>query len=139
MTGEYSYVLDTKGRMAIPAKLRPELGDTIYVSKGTDNCLFVYSDASWAKIEEKLAALPISKAQKLQRTLLPTAARFDLDAQGRILLPQKLREYAGIQKDVVIVGVGNRAEIWSEAAWSRFDEEELTPENMLAAMDELGF
>lgn len=139
MTGEYNYAMDAKGRVAIPAKLRQELGDIIYVSKGTDNCLFVYAEASWDKITEKLAAMPISKAQKLQRTLFPSAARFELDTQGRILLPQKLRAYAGLQKDTVIVGVGNRAEIWSFEAWQRFDEEELTPESMLAAMDELGF
>lgn len=139
MTGEYNYTIDAKGRLFVPAKLREELGDVIYVSKGVDNCLFVHADAEWNKIEEKLAAMPLSRARKLQRMLFSSAARFELDAQGRILLPQKLREYAALQKDVVVVGAGRRAEIWSLEEWTRFDELELTAEKMLEAMDELGF
>jgi len=139
LTGEYSYTLDAKGRIAIPAKLRAELGDVIYISKGVDKSLFVYAEESWKAIENKLAAMPISKARRLQLTLFPSAARFELDAQGRVLLPVKLREHAELTKDVVILGAANRAEIWSEEVWRSFETEELTPDNMLQAMDELGF
>ena len=139
LTGEYSCTLDAKGRVAIPAKLRFELGDVIHVSKGLDQSLFIYADETWRKIQENLASMPISRARQLQLMLFPSAARFVLDTQGRILLPQKLREHAALEKDVVILGAGNRAEIWSEPAWRCFESAELTPEKMLEAMDELGF
>jgi MraZ protein len=139
MFGTYQYALDAKGRVFIPAKLREDLGDTIYVSKGADHCLFVYGASEGGKIEERLSAMPISRARQLQRTLFPSAVRFEPDTQGRVLLPQMLRDYAQLTKDVVIVGVGSRAEIWSAEAWRRFDEEELTAEKMVEAMDELGF
>ena len=139
MTGEYSYVLDVKGRIAIPAKLRAELGDVIYISKGLGKSLFVYSEQVWQKTKEKLAAMPISKARKLQLTLFPSAVRYELDAQGRVCLPLNLREHAALTKEVVILGAANRAEIWSEEVWRRYEAEELTTENMLEAMDELGF
>ncbi|MCL2747964.1 MAG: division/cell wall cluster transcriptional repressor MraZ [Oscillospiraceae bacterium] len=139
LTGEYRYALDAKGRMAVPVKFRAELSNVIYVSKGVGQSLFIYSEKDWREIEAKLAALPISRARRLQLTLFPTATRFELDAQGRILLPLALREYAGLTKDVVVLGVGNRAEIWSEEIWQRFVAEELTQEAMLEAMDELGY
>ena len=139
VTGEYKYSLDSKGRIAIPVKFRAELSNVIYVSKGVDKSLFVYSEESWRAIEDRLAQLPISRARRLQLTLLPSATRFDLDAQGRVLLPQALRTYAGLDKDVVVLGVGNRAEIWNEETWRRFELEELSRENMLQAMDELGY
>jgi len=125
--------------MAVPVKFRAELSNVIYVSKGVGQSLFIYSEKDWREIEAKLAALPISRARRLQLTLFPTATRFELDAQGRILLPLALREYAGLTKDVVVLGVGNRAEIWSEEIWQRFVAEELTQEAMLEAMDELGY
>jgi MraZ protein len=137
MLGTYQYALDAKGRVFVPAKLREELGDVIYVSKGVDNCLFVYGAPEWGKIEEKLAAMPVSRARYLQRSIFPSAARFELDAQGRILLPQALREHAELAKDVAIVGVGNRAEIWSLENWTRYNEQ--AGDKLAEAMDELGF
>ena len=139
MTGEYKYTLDVKGRIAIPVKFRAELSNVIYVSKGVDRSLFVYSEESWKGIEARLAELPISRARRLQLTLFPSAVRFDLDAQGRILLPPALRAHACLEKDVIVLGVGNRVEIWSEKIWRAFEAEELTQENMLQAMDELGY
>ena len=139
MTGEYSCMLDAKGRAAIPVKYRAELGNVVYVCKGVGQSLFVYSEASWRGIEEKLAALPISQARQLQLTLFPSAIRFELDAQGRVLLSQKLREYAGLTREIVVLGAGNRAEIWSEPVWRQFEAEKLTPESMLEAMDLLSY
>ena len=139
MEGECTYTMDAKGRIAIPAKLRAELGDAIVVSKGPDKSLFVYAEENWLGIRDKLAAMPISKARKLQLTLFPSAKRFELDAQGRVLLPQNLRDHAELTREVVILGVVDRAEIWSEAVWRQFETDELTPDNMLQAMDELGF
>ena len=137
MTGQYQHSIDAKGRVFIPAKLREELGETFYVTMGMDSCLSVYSDASWAKFTEKFESLPYTKT-KAMRPLFANAAKCEPDSQGRILLPQKLRAYAGLDKDVVIIGVHNRAEIWSAARWNS-EEEEMTPEKMAACMAELGF
>ena len=107
MTGQYQHSIDAKGRVFIPAKLREELGETFYVTMGMDSCLSVYSDASWAKFTEKFESLPYTKT-KAMRPLFANAAKCEPDSQGRILLPQKLRAYAGLDKDVVIIGVSNR-------------------------------
>lgn len=94
MTGQYQHSIDAKGRVFIPAKLREELGETFYVTMGMDSCLSVYSDASWAKFTEKFESLPYTKT-KAMRPLFANAAKCEPDSQGRILLPQKLRAYAG--------------------------------------------
>ena len=140
MTGQYQHSIDAKGRLFIPAKLREELGDTFYVTiAGTDPCLAVYSEEGWEKLTEKFDSLPYSKAKKAIRQLYSNAAKCEPDAQGRILLPQKLRAYAGLDKDVVIIGVSNRAEIWNAERWAALEAEELNPENLAAVMEELGF
>ena len=138
LTGQYQHSIDAKGRVFIPAKLREELGETFYVTMGMDSCLSVYSDASWAKFTEKFESLPYTKT-KAMRPLFANAAKCEPDSQGRILLPQKLRTYAGLDKDVVIIGVSNRAEIWNAERWAALEAEELNPENLAAAMEELGF
>lgn len=138
MTGQYQHSIDAKGRVFIPVKLREELGDTFYVTMGMDSCLSVYSDASWAKFTEKFESLPYTKT-KAMRPLFANAAKCEPDSQGRILLPQKLRAYAGLDKDVVIIGVSNRAEIWNAERWAALEAEELNPENLAAVMEELGF
>ncbi len=138
MTGQYQHTIDAKGRLFIPAKLREELGETFYVTMGMDGCLSVYSDGSWAKFTEKFESLPYTRT-KAMRPLFANAAKCEPDAQGRILLPAKLRAYAGLQKDVVVIGVSNRAEIWNAEKWYAVEEAELNPENMGAVMEELGF
>ena len=139
MRGEFQYNLDAKGRLSIPAKLRDELGDVVFVCKGLDNCLFVYPEKQWLQMEEKLQAMPISKSRRLQRTIFPSVDRFELDAQGRILIAPKLRAYANLSKETIIIGAGNRAEIWNADAWTQFEAEELNAAQMADAMDELGF
>ena len=138
MTGQYQHTVDAKGRLFIPAKLREELGETFYVTMGMDGCLSVYSDESWAKFTEKFESLPYTRT-KVMRPLFANAAKCEPDAQGRILLPAKLRAYAGLQKDVVVIGVSNRAEIWDAEKWYAVEAAELNPENMGAVMEELGF
>ena len=115
-----------------------ELGDTFYVTMGMDSCLSIYSDASWARFTEKFESLPYTKT-KAMRPLFANAAKCEPDAQGRIVLPQKLRAYAHLEKDVVVIGVSNRAEIWNAEKWAEIEAEELNPENLAAVMEELGF
>ena len=138
VTGEYQHALDNKGRIFIPAKLRDELGTAAYVTLSMDRCLSVYSEESWNGLVEKVNALPFVRQRKM-RPLFAHAVRCELDAQGRILLPQKLRAYAKLEKDVVVIGVSNRAEIWNADAWAALEAEELKPENLAAVMEELGF
>ena len=138
VTGTYEHSIDSKGRLFIPSKLRVELGDTFYLAMGVDACLAIYPQSTWDRFTEKFASLPMSQS-KAMRPLFANAAKCELDSQGRIVIPQKLRKYAGLDKDVVIIGVTDRAEIWAADGWSAQEEEEMTPEKMAACMAELGF
>lgn len=115
-TGEYNHTVDIKGRLTFPAKFRESLGEKFVVTKGLDGCLFVFDEKEWAALTEKLAALPMTDkgARQFTRFFLAGAADAEVDKQGRILLPQNLRQFAAIEKDVVLIGVGRRAEIWSK-------------------------
>ena len=117
--GEYNHTVDAKGRLIVPSKFREQLGDEFVVTKGLDGCLFVYENTEWKILEEKLKKLPLTNAnaRKINRFFLLGAALCEVDKQGRILLPAVLREFAGIGKDAVMVGVGNRIEIWSKESW----------------------
>lgn len=138
MTGEYQHNIDAKGRLFIPARLREELGDVFYVTIGTDPCLIIYPMESWNGFVDKFNSLPYSKAKKM-RPVFANAAKCEPDSQGRILLPQKLRDYAGLKKDVTVVGVASRAEIWDTDNYRAVEEEDLMPENLASVMEELGF
>lgn len=117
--GEYSHTIDSKGRLIVPSKFREQLGDEFVVTAGLDGCLFAYANEEWKKFEEKLYALPISNpnARKFSRFFLANACTCEVDKQGRILLPAKLRASAGLEKDVVLAGVGSRIEIWNKETW----------------------
>ena len=138
VTGTYEHGIDAKGRLFIPAKLREELGTTFYLAMGVDACLAIYPMSTWEKFTEKFASLPMSQS-KAMRPLFANAAKCELDSQGRIVIPQQLRKYAGLDKDVVLIGVNDRAEIWSADAWRAQGDEEMTPEKMPACMGALGF
>ena len=138
MTGTYEHAIDAKGRLFIPAKLREELGVSFYLAMGVDACLAIYPQATWDRFTETFASLPMSQS-KAMRPLFANASKCELDSQGRIVVPQKLRQYAALDKDVVIIGVNDRAEIWSAESWHAQEEEEMTPEKMAACMAELGF
>lgn len=140
--GEYSHTIDAKGRIIVPAKFRESLGDNFVVTKGLDNCLFVYTKEDWLKFEEKLRTLPLTNkdARKFTRFFLAGAAEMEVDKQGRILIPSVLREFAALEKDVVFVGVGSRIEIWNRARWdesiSGYDDD---MDEVAENMDSLGF
>lgn len=138
MTGTYEHSIDAKGRLFIPAKLREELGVTFYLAMGVDECLAIYPQETWDRFTEKFASLPMSQSAAM-RPLFANASKCELDSQGRIVIPQKLRKYAGLEKAAVIIGVNDRAEIWSAETWNAREEEEMTPEKMKACLAALGF
>ena len=117
--GEYNHTIDAKGRLIIPSKFREALGDEFVVTKGMDGCLFVFDDSEWQNFADKLRELPMmdKEVRQFTRFFLAGAASVEVDKQGRILLPSVLREFADITKDAVLVGVGNRIEIWSKDRW----------------------
>ncbi|HOB28161.1 MAG: division/cell wall cluster transcriptional repressor MraZ [Dethiobacteria bacterium] len=121
-TGEYQHTLDNKGRVIIPARLREGLGESFIITRGLDRCIFVYHLDEWARIEQKVKELPLTRrdARAFSRYLFSGAAEVEIDRQGRVLIPQSLREYAGIEKEVMIIGVSNRVEVWSEEAWKEY-------------------
>ncbi len=138
MTGEYQHNLDSKGRLFIPARLREELGNVFYVTLSMDKCLSAYSADSWRDFSDKVNAMPYVKQRKM-RPLFAYAAKCELDTQGRILIPQNLRDFAGLTKNVTVVGCNNHAELWDAAAWNEINAIETTPENISAVMEELEF
>lgn len=117
--GQYEHGIDEKGRIIIPTKLRDALGDSFVLTCGTDGCLFVYPMPEWNKFVEKLQTLPGTKeARMMQRFFMANAVDCEMDKQGRVMIPTKLREQAAINKDVVTVGVVNKIEIWSKERWT---------------------
>lgn len=137
--GEYNHTIDTKNRLIIPSKFREVLGDEFVVTKGLDGCLFVYDNEAWAEFEEKLKGLPLTnkEARTFVRFFLAGAASVEVDKQGRILVPSVLKDFAGLTKDVVLVGVASRIEIWSKERWEEASSCE-DMENIAEHMSELG-
>lgn len=121
-TGEYRHSLDVKKRLIIPSKIREEMGDSIVITRGLDGCLFGYQLSVWQKMLEKLNSLPFTKkdARNFTRFMTSGAITLEFDKQGRIVLPSYLLDYANILKNVVVVGVVNRIEIWEEDKWNNF-------------------
>ena len=136
---EYNHTIDAKGRLIIPSKFRETLGEEFVVSKGMDGCLFVYANEDWNAFEQKLTSLPLinKEARQFARFFLAGAAQVELDKQGRILLPANLRSFAELDKDVVLVGVGSRIEIWSKVRWESISSDE-NMDDITAAMAGLG-
>jgi len=132
--GEYDHSIDTKGRIIVPAKFRESLGEEFVVTQGLDGCLFVYPNSEWENFVTELKNLPGNKeARQLQRYFMAGAANLDVDKQGRILIPSKLREAAGLEKEVVFVGVLSKIEIWAKERWesnNSFDNMDDIAENM---------
>lgn len=122
LSGEYRHSIDLKGRIIIPSKLRDEMGGKIIITRGLDGCLFGYNEKTWNAILEKLNTLPFTKrdARNFTRFMTSGAITLEFDRQGRVNIPNYLAEYASLIKDVVIVGVINRIEIWSKEKWEEF-------------------
>lgn len=121
--GEYNYSIDEKGRLTIPVKLREQLGHDFIITRGLDNCLFIYPKNEWDKVIEKYRELPNTKdARNFMRFFLSGATISELDKQGRINIANSLIKYAGLQKDCVIIGVNERLEVWDKDRWNNFIE-----------------
>lgn len=122
LLGEFHHTIDEKGRLIVPSKLRVELGEKFVITRGLEECLFAYSLTEWEEIVKKLNTLPFTKqdARNFSRFFMSGATTVEFDKQGRINLSCSLMTYANLKKDCVIVGVGNRLEIWSETAWNNF-------------------
>ena len=141
LTGEYKHKMDKKGRVIIPAKFRDELGDQFVATRGLDNCLFVYPMQEWGVLEEKLASLPIAskEARTFTRFFFSGATECELDKQGRMSIPNNLRDFAALQKDIVIIGLSSRIELWAKENWDDYlDKAEDSTEDFASAMEELG-
>ena len=123
--GESRHALDPKGRLTVPARFRAELGNVVYATKGLDRCIFIYTMDEWKKLEEKIYALPFTKGdvRAFTRMFFSGASELEMDKQGRVLLPASLIEYAGIDKEIMIMGVGARIELWSIDNWSAYEKE----------------
>jgi len=139
--GEYSHTVDTKGRMNIPSKFREKLGELFYVTKGLDNCLFIFPEEEWKIFEDKLKTLPLTNknARAFVRLFFSGATECSLDKQGRINIPQPLRTHGGITKDVQVIGVGTRIEIWSTENWETYNNpDNISYDEIAEQMAELG-
>ena len=140
LIGEYYHNIDAKGRVIIPAKFREDLGDNFVVSKGLDGCIYVYSTIQWQEFQDELLSQRNSDARKLHRFFFSGATAVETDAQGRILIPPTFREYAALTKDVVILGVSNRAEIWDKSKWETYmSDPSFSTEEIAKAMERLGY
>ncbi|MBQ8956806.1 MAG: division/cell wall cluster transcriptional repressor MraZ [Lachnospiraceae bacterium] len=137
--GEYNHTIDAKGRLIVPAKYRDNLGEHFYVMKGYDDCLFVYGEEDFKALGDQIRALPLSNkaSRAMSRFFLGSAQESEFDKQGRILVSAPLREHAGLEKDVVLVGVGNHIEIWSK---DRYDaaEDSIDVDEVASKLEEMG-
>lgn len=140
LIGEFEHSLDAKGRLIMPAKLRESIGDTFVVTKGLDGCLFAFSITEWTNFEEKLKSLPLSNknSREFVRFFLSGATECEIDKQGRFLIPNNLREAAGLVKETVIIGVGTRIEIWDKEKWTEYNNENMSVEDIAENMTMLG-
>ena len=138
LIGRYEYSLDAKSRVTFPPKMRAEMGETFYITKWLDGCIICYAEAEWNRIAEILKAKSVVKTRDIQRMLYANAMDVTPDKQGRILLPQYLKNHANITKDVIIIGAGNHVEIWDKAAYEK-QENEMDFAEIESAMEELEF
>lgn len=139
LIGEYEHSVDTKGRLIMPAKLRDEIGYKFIVTKGLDGCLFVFPLKEWEIFQEKLRALPVSdkNARNFTRFFFAGAIECEIDKQGRFLISSNLREFAELDKDVIIIGMNSRLEIWSKEKWQQCDEA-ISADEIAEQMTDLG-
>ena len=132
--GEYGHSIDVKGRIAIPSKFRADLKKGAVVTRGLDNCLFIYTMKEWENLAQKLAMLPVSQSntRAFSRLMLAGAMDVSLDKQGRIIIPEYLRSYADMKKKVIIAGLYNRLELWDEEKWNAYKQQTEKDSNTIA-------
>ena len=141
LLGEFKHNLDSKNRVTVPAKLRMELGEKPVLTRGLDHCLFIYTNRDWQLFMEKLNKLPLgqAKARNFKRFILSGASEFDIDEMGRVLIPEPLKKYSGLKKEVVIIGVGDRIELWNEDIWNKYIETaEKESESLAEGLEQFG-
>jgi MraZ protein len=139
--GEYNHTLDPKNRVIMPSKFREKLGDSFVMTKGLDNCLFIYSSQDWKIVEDKLKSLPMTNkdARAFVRFFFAGACECELDKQGRMVIPNYLKDHANIDKELVIIGVSTRIEIWSKEEWNKFNNDaNISYEDVAEKMSQLG-
>lgn len=138
--GEYQHAIDVKNRMIIPSKFREYLGDRFVVTKGLDNCLYAYPMEEWENLEQKLKSLPLSSkdARAFVRFFFSGASECELDKQGRFVIPVNLIDYAGIKKEIVIIGASTRFEIWSKENWDEYNSSNIDFDEIAEKMSQLG-
>ncbi len=139
--GEYTHSVDQKGRIAVPAKFRLELTRGAVITRGLDNCLFIYTKKEWQKLADKMTTMPIGQknSRAFARLMLAGAMDVELDIQGRVVIPEYLRKFAAIQKQAVVAGLYNRIEIWDESKWQAYKTStEKNSEDIAERMGELG-
>lgn len=140
--GEYQHIIDDKGRLAIPMKFRERLGKGAVITRGLDSCLFVFPMDEWTKFAEKISALPFSQSNSraFSRLMLAGAMDVEIDKQGRVVVPEYLREYAKLGKDTVVAGLYNRIEVWDRSKWAKYKSKtEKDSGDIAEKMGELGF
>lgn len=139
--GEYQHTVDPKGRAIVPSKFREGLGEKFILTKGLDNCLFAYSNDEWNILENKLKSLPFTDkdVRAFIRFFFAGATECEVDKQGRILIPQNLREYAALDKDIYVIGVSTRVEIWDRNKWETYNNDDnMSPDTIAEKMAQLG-
>ncbi|WP_432409452.1 division/cell wall cluster transcriptional repressor MraZ [Wukongibacter sp. M2B1] len=139
--GEYIYTIDKKGRINVPAKFRERLGEIFFITKGLDNCLFVFPEAEWRNFESKLKQLPLTNrnARAFVRLFFSGATECSLDKQGRVTIAQNLRDFGELEKEIAIIGVSSRIEIWSKNNWDKYnDSANISYDDIAEQMAELG-
>ncbi|MDI6892134.1 MAG: division/cell wall cluster transcriptional repressor MraZ [Actinomycetota bacterium] len=139
--GEFQHTLDGKGRLILPSKFRDALADGLVITKGMEGCLFIFPKSEWPQLEDKVRSLPLTKkdARKFSRFFFAGATEEALSKQGRVLIPENLRKYAGLGKDIVVIGVSNRLEIWDKERWAAYSREAgESYENVAEELTELG-
>lgn len=141
LLGEYKHTIDEKGRMAVPAKFRDQLETGAIITRGFDRCLFIFSGTEWQKVVQKLVSLPFAQAgsRAFARLMLSGASDVKLDSQGRVLVPESLREYAGLEKLAVVIGMYSRIEVWDAEEWKTYKTKtESSADEIAEKLGELG-
>ena len=140
LIGEYQHALDIKNRIIVPSKLREDLGNNFVITKGLDGCLYAYPLGEWKILQEKLKMLPLTNkdARAFVRFFFAGACEVEMDKQGRGLIPQNLKEYAGIEKEIVSIGVLTRVGIWSKEKWKEYNDSNVDYQSIAEKMSDLG-
>lgn len=139
LIGEYHQNIDVKGRINVPAKFRVDLGESFVIAKGLDNCVYVYPKEEWKRFEEGLCSVQPTQRRHLHRFFFSGAEECSIDTQGRVVIPPQIREYANLQKEIVVVGVSNKVEIWDRAKWEAYMENPaFEAEEIAKIMEDMG-